>query len=121
LSGVVSTDLQRNSPWPLAPHRRTLSVSLPWGGNHERRATLVRAQPPRMGTAEDGRPRIALVEGLAASARAKRIGSESLEDVFSELLHKRLLKLVESAVNETVEYWLKGLGDGNNGRWPELC
>lgn len=63
----------------------------------------------------------ALVEELSASARAKRIGSESLEDVFTELLHQRLLKLVESAVNETLEYWLKGLGDGNNGRWPELC
>lgn len=62
----------------------------------------------------------ALVEELAATARAKRVGSESLEDAFSELLHQRLLKLVESAVNETIEYWLKGLGDGNDGNWPEL-
>ncbi|HXR89563.1 MAG TPA: hypothetical protein VN750_04695 [Steroidobacteraceae bacterium] len=62
----------------------------------------------------------ALVEELAARARAKRINSESLEDVFSELLHNRLLTLVESAVNETIEYWLKGLGDGNDGHWPEL-
>jgi len=63
----------------------------------------------------------ALVEELAAISRRTRVTSESLEDAFSELLHKRLLKLVESAVNETLEYWLKGLGDGNNGRWPELC
>ena len=62
-----------------------------------------------------------LVEELAAKTRAKRIGSESLEDVFNTLLHDRLSELVESAVNETIEYWLKGLGDGNNGRWPELC
>lgn len=56
-----------------------------------------------------------LVEELAAAARAKRIDRESLEDVFSELLHQRLLKFVEPAVNEAIEYWLKGLGDGNNG------
>src|SRR6185437_9543548 len=62
----------------------------------------------------------ALVEELAARTRAKRINSESLEDVFSKLLHNRLLTLVESAVNEVIEYWLKGLGDGNDGHWPEL-
>ncbi len=27
---------------------------------------------------------------------------------------------LKTAVNETIEYWLKGLGDGNDGRWPEL-
>lgn len=62
----------------------------------------------------------ALVEELAITARSKRINSDSLEDAFSELLHNRLAKLVESAVNETIEYWLKGLGDGNDGDWPEL-
>ncbi len=62
-----------------------------------------------------------LVESLAAQVRLKGTGSESLEDALHELLHERLLQLVERAVNETIEYWLKGLGDGNDGRWPELC
>lgn len=61
-----------------------------------------------------------LVEELAAAARVRRIDRESLEDTFSELLHPRLLKFVESAANEAIEYWLKGLGDGNNGDSPEL-
>lgn len=61
----------------------------------------------------------ALVEELAAKAR--RVAPGSLKDAFHDLLHERLVSLVESAVNETIEYWLKGLGDGNNGRWPELC
>lgn len=63
----------------------------------------------------------ALVERLAAIARRKGTESESLEDAFSFYLHKRLRKVVESAVNETIEYWLEGCGDGYNGDWPELC
>lgn len=62
-----------------------------------------------------------LVEELAAKARWIGLGSGSLKDRFSDVLHDRLRPLVESAVNETIEYWLQGLGDGNNGRWPELC
>lgn len=62
-----------------------------------------------------------LVERLAKSARVRRLGPESLEDVFHEVLHESLVELVSSAVNETLEYWLQGLGDGNDGRWPELC
>lgn len=62
-----------------------------------------------------------LIEKLAAIARRKGTESESLEDGFSFFLHRRLRKVVESAVNETIEYWLKGFGDGNNGNWPELC
>lgn len=63
----------------------------------------------------------ALVEALAAKARSMRITCESLEDAFYDILHDRLLSLVQCAVNETIEYWLKGLGDGNDGQWPELC
>lgn len=37
------------------------------------------------------------------------------------MLHSRLRELAECAVNETLEYWLKGLSDGDNGSWPELC
>jgi hypothetical protein len=62
-----------------------------------------------------------LVERLAENARIRRLRAESLEDVFHDILHDGLLELVDSAVNEILEYWLKGLGDGGNGRWPELC
>ena len=61
-----------------------------------------------------------LVESLAARVRLQGAGSESLEDALHEQLHEQLLKVVERAVNETIEYWLKGLGDGNDGDWPEL-
>jgi len=62
-----------------------------------------------------------LVERLAESVRVRRLGAESLEDVIRDILHDSIIELVESAANETLEYWLKGLGDGHNGRWPELC
>ncbi len=62
-----------------------------------------------------------LVERLADAARVRRLGSESLEDALYDVIHDSLAQLAEIAVNETIEYWLKGLGDGNNGRWPELC
>lgn len=62
-----------------------------------------------------------LIERLTEAARVRRLRAESLEEVFHDALHDNLLELVESAVNETLEYWLKGLGDGNDGRWPELC
>ena len=62
-----------------------------------------------------------LVERLAEGMRVRRLRAESLEDVIHEVLHESLVELVSSAVNETLEYWLQGLGDGNNGRWPELC
>lgn len=62
-----------------------------------------------------------LVEELAAKARWIGLGSGSLKDAFCELLHDRLRPVAEAAVGEVLEYWLKGLGDGNNGRWPELC
>ncbi|HZT04527.1 MAG TPA: hypothetical protein VFA39_19925 [Steroidobacteraceae bacterium] len=62
-----------------------------------------------------------LVERLAETVRVRRLGDGSLEDVLYDVVHSSLVQLVETAVNETIEYWLKGLGDGNNGRWPELC
>lgn len=62
-----------------------------------------------------------LVERLAEGVRVRRLRAESLEDVFHEVIHESLVELVSSAVNETLEYWLQGLGDGNDGRWPELC
>jgi len=32
----------------------------------------------------------------------------------------RLRELAVTTVNETIEYWLKGLIDGNNGQFPEV-
>ena len=62
-----------------------------------------------------------VIDALDAEVRAAGTRSESLKDGFYEILHRRLIPLVESGVNETIEYWLQGLGDGNEGRWPELC
>ena len=62
-----------------------------------------------------------LVERLAERVRTRRLGAESLEDVLHDALHDGLVELIDTGANETLEYWLKGLGDGNNGRWPELC
>lgn len=59
-----------------------------------------------------------LIERLTEAARVRRLRAESLEDVFHDVLHDSLVELVEAAVNETLEYWLKGLGDGNDGPWP---
>ena len=59
-----------------------------------------------------------LAERLAESVRIRRLRAESLEGTFHEILHDSLVELVESAVNETLEYWLKGLGDGGNGLCP---
>ena len=33
----------------------------------------------------------------------------------------RLREIAGTAVNEILEYWLKGLVDGCNGQFPELC
>lgn len=63
----------------------------------------------------------ALVERLAEAAQKTRFHPELLKDSLHDILHCRITKLAESTVNEAIEYWLKGLGDGNNGRWPELC
>lgn|SRR5579883_1899382 len=62
-----------------------------------------------------------LVERLAEAARRRSFRPELLKDELYHALHGSLMELVECAVNETIEYWLKGLGDGNDGRWPELC
>lgn len=62
-----------------------------------------------------------LVERLAEAARVRRLSDGSLEDALYDVVHGFLVQLAETAVNETITYWLQGLGDGNNGRWPELC
>lgn len=62
-----------------------------------------------------------LVERLAEAAEKARSRPESLRDGIHDFVRGQLTELAESAVNETIEYWLKGLGDGNDGDWPELC
>lgn len=62
-----------------------------------------------------------LVEELGETAHRTRFRPEVLKDAFHDVLHGRIVEVAESTVNETIEYWLKGLADGNNGRWPELC
>jgi hypothetical protein len=62
-----------------------------------------------------------VIDALAAEVRAAGTRSESLKDGLYQILHGRLMELAQSAVNETIEYWLQGLGGGNDGSWPELC
>jgi len=40
-----------------------------------------------------------------------------------ELIFDRVRELAETAVNETILYWLMGLADGSDGDWnhPEIC
>jgi len=62
-----------------------------------------------------------LVDDLAREARvllAKRGGSR--EKIYA-LCVDRFRELAATAVNEVIEYWLKGLVDGNDGEFPEVC
>ncbi len=38
-----------------------------------------------------------------------------------ELFLGQLREMARAAVNEILEYWLRGLADGHNGAFPELC
>jgi hypothetical protein len=38
-----------------------------------------------------------------------------------ELFLDRLRDMARTAVNEILEYWLRGLADGSNGQFPEVC
>jgi hypothetical protein len=56
---------------------------------------------------------------FARSARA--IFRGRAEDELHRLFLDRLREMAGVAANEIIEYWVKGLADGNNGRCPELC
>ena len=61
-----------------------------------------------------------LTEELAGKARALYFDRGLFgEELYREFLD-RLRALAGAAVNETIEYWLKGLADGNDGQFPEL-
>ena len=63
----------------------------------------------------------AMVEELAIEARAIYGDRVRFGDELYRKLRDRLRELAETAVNEVIEYWAKGLADGNDGRFPELC
>ncbi len=72
-------------------------------------------QLPRLEDLEDS-----LVEQLRAQA-PPGIDREGLGEALYNRFLLRLRELAQTAVNEAIEYWLKGLADGNDGEYPELC
>lgn len=62
-----------------------------------------------------------MVEELAIEARAIYGDRVRFGEELYRRLRDRLRELAATAVNEVIEYWLKGLADGNDGQFPELC
>ena len=62
-----------------------------------------------------------LIEEFAAKARVVFLDSERSGGQLQALFLDRLRELAGTAVNEILEYWLKGLADGWNGHFPQLC
>lgn len=62
-----------------------------------------------------------LIDEFAAKARVVFLDSERSGGQLQALFLERLRELAGTAVNEIFEYWLKGLVDGCNGQFPELC
>lgn len=62
-----------------------------------------------------------LVEHVLRSARIPYFDRDRLGNELYEQLFAGLRELATTAVNETIEYWLRGLADGHNGVFPELC
>jgi hypothetical protein len=71
---------------------------------------------PRLDDLEDK-----VVDELADRARAIYLDRDRFGEEFHTLFIDRLRELVGTAVGETIEYWVKGLVDGNDGRFPEFC
>jgi hypothetical protein len=72
-------------------------------------------QLPRLEDLEDS-----LIDELRAQA-PPGFDREGLGEALHDRFLMRLRELAQTAVNETIEYWLKGLVDGNDGKYPELC
>lgn len=70
---------------------------------------------PRLQDLEDK-----LVEELVAEAPSGFDRKGLGEELYDRFLH-RLRELAQTVINETIEYWLKGLADGNGGAFPEFC
>lgn len=62
-----------------------------------------------------------VVAEFADKARIVFLDRERSEGQLHTLFLDRLRELVGVAVNEVVEYWVKGLADGNDGQFPEFC
>jgi hypothetical protein len=62
-----------------------------------------------------------VVAEFADKARIVFLDRERSEGRLHTLFLNRLRELVSVAVNEVVEYWVKGLADGNDGQFPEFC
>jgi hypothetical protein len=71
---------------------------------------------PRLEDLEDR-----LIEEFSAQARVVFLDGERSGGQLRTLFLDRLRELAGTAVNEILEYWLKGLVDGGNGQFPELC
>jgi hypothetical protein len=62
-----------------------------------------------------------LTAEFAGKARLVFLEGERSGGQLHALFLERLRELAGAAVNEILEYWLKGLVDGCDGRFPELC
>jgi len=62
-----------------------------------------------------------LLDEFAAKARVMYFDRALFAEELYEVFLDRLRDLMEKGVNETIEYWLKGLADGNDGQFPEFC
>jgi hypothetical protein len=62
-----------------------------------------------------------LIDQLASEARAVLVKSKASREEVYTLCVDRFRELAATAVNEVIEYWLKGLVDGNDGRFPQVC
>lgn len=62
-----------------------------------------------------------LLEELTPNMRVRLLRPELLGEELYAVFLARLRDIAGVVVNETIEYWLKGLTDGLNGEYPELC
>lgn len=62
-----------------------------------------------------------LVHELATKKLAIHLDEETLGSQLYSLMFDRVRMLAQTAVNETITYWIQGLADGHDGRFPELC
>jgi hypothetical protein len=62
-----------------------------------------------------------LVDELAVRASDLFGDREGFEERLRTLFFEPLREMAGAAVNEIIEYWLKGLADGNDGQFPEFC
>jgi hypothetical protein len=61
-----------------------------------------------------------IIHEFSAQARVIFLNAQSGEGQLHALFLRRLRELAGKAVNEILEYWLRGLADGNGGEFPEF-